>query len=588
MKAKLTITTLLGAFALAFICVAQDTLTAVTNPPPPVSETNAAAIAAPMVEVIATVTNPPESVTPMALVSAETNQSPATAAAELAPAATNAEVISAAPTPAVEASNESNIIPLIQFVDVPLTAAIENLARQAGINFILDPKIGYGQSGSDGKNVPQPSISIRWENLSAEQALSAILNNYDLQLNIDARTKIYRVSPKDPAAPDPLVTKVIQLHYASPSNVVASVQSSFTDRRSKVVPDTRTSQIVIVSTDKELSAAEDLVARLDTPTRQVLIEANLLETARSPSTVKGVDWTGTLQAQNVTFGNGIASGTYSGSNSSTYTLPSGLTITDPSAGGSASTALQTIIGAAGGLNWNTASGFNPAVGFLNADGARAVLSFLNSDSDTKVISTPRTITLNNETAHLSVTRASPIINITPGTANVSGGSQITYTNLGTILDVTPRISANDRIQLRITPEVSSIAGTISRTVNGQPFQADEYDIRRIDTQVLIPSGNTLVMGGLVTDQTTRNYSKVPVLGDLPFVGLGFRHEGKGRQQRNLLIFITPTVVQDTDFQPAQTEFFKNKLPADMPSKISWWDGGKPIDWTKPLKKQKSD
>ncbi|MFM2082361.1 MAG: hypothetical protein RL380_1052 [Verrucomicrobiota bacterium] len=587
MKAKTIITLLLGL--TTFTALAQDPPAVDTNAPAlaPVviasgADTNAPAAApvpvvdtnAPSVEIIST--NAPAEPVPVAANPAPTEPAPPLVS-------TNAPIASAD-----KAEADSNVIPLIQFVDVPLTAAIENLARQAGINFILDPKIGYGQNSADGKNMPQPSISIRWENLSAEQALSAILNNYDLQLNIDPRTKIYRVSPKDPAAPDPLVTKVIQLHYASPTNVVASVQSSFIDRRSKVVPDLRTSQIVVVSTDKEMSAVEELVARLDTATRQVLIEAHLLETARSPSTVKGVDWTGTLQAQNVSFGNGFASGSFSSgsSNSTTYTLPSGVSVDVPSSAAS-DPAIQTILGG-GGFNWNTASGLNPAVGFLNADGARAVLSFLNADADTKVISTPRTITLDNETAHLSVTRASPIINVTAGTQNTAGGSQISYTNLGTILTVTPRISANDHIQLRVLPEVSSIAGTVTRSVGSGTFQADEYDIRRIETQVLIPSGNTLVMGGLVTDQTTRNYTKVPVLGDLPFIGLGFRHEGKGRSQRNLLIFITPTVVQDSDFQPTQTEFLKNKLPSDVPSKISWWDAGKPVDWTKPLRKQKFD
>ena len=73
-------------------------------------------------------------------------------------------------------------IPLIQFSDVPITTAIENLARQAGINYMLDPKIGYGQPDQNGQVKPEPTLSIRWENITAENALLALLDNYGLQL----------------------------------------------------------------------------------------------------------------------------------------------------------------------------------------------------------------------------------------------------------------------------------------------------------------------------------------------------------------------------------------------------------------------
>src|SRR6185436_11903454 len=102
------------------------------------------------------------------------------------------------------------------------------------------------------------------------------------------------VTVRDPAAPDPLVTKVIQLKYASPSNILASVQSTLVDKRSKVVADVRTSQLVVLATDKEQLAVDELVARLDTPTRQVLIEAKILEASLNPKTSKGIDWTATL------------------------------------------------------------------------------------------------------------------------------------------------------------------------------------------------------------------------------------------------------------------------------------------------------
>ena len=163
-----------------------------------------------------------------------------------------------ATAPAPDAANSSAaqpgaVIPLIVMDDVPLTDAIRNLARQAGLNYMLDPKIGYGQIGPDGKPTAQPTVSIRWENITAEQALNALLNNYTLQLVEDPKSKIARVTIKDPAAPPPLMTKIIQLKYASPSNVVASVQATFTDKRSKVMPDIRTSQLVVVATEQEIS-----------------------------------------------------------------------------------------------------------------------------------------------------------------------------------------------------------------------------------------------------------------------------------------------------------------------------------------------
>src|SRR5207248_7065692 len=130
---------------------------------------------------------------------------------------------------------------------------------------------------------------------------------------------------------------------------------------------------------------------------------------------------GTLQAQHLSFGNNLQSKPVSSLDSDNRVL---------------STLWPKML-------LDTARGFNPATAFLDADGVSAVFAFLNKNSEAKVISAPRTVTLDNEPARIEVTRASPIINITPGTVQVSGGSQITYTNLGIILNVIPRISANN-------------------------------------------------------------------------------------------------------------------------------------------------
>ena len=156
---------------------------------------------------------------------------------------------------------------------------------------------------------------------------------------------------------------------------------------------------------------------------------------------------------------------------------------------------------------------------------------------------------------ISVTPAFPVINVTASTANTTGGSPIGYTNVGTVLTVTPRISANDYIWLRVVPDVSSFFGQRApKPSAAQTYSADIFDFRHIETQVLIPNANTLVMGGMVTDSPTSHTTKVPVLGDIPVLGYAFRSENKSLNKDNLLIFITPTIVKDTDFMPTATNF----------------------------------
>lgn len=552
-------------------------------------------------------------------------------------ATTSAEASApAAPRPAL-ASQPGALIPLIVMDDVPLTDAIRNLARQANLNYMLDPKIGFGQLGQDGKVVPQPSVSIRWENITAEQALAALLNNYSLQMNEDPKSKITRITTKDPAAKEPLVTKIYQLKWASPSNILSSVTATFTDPRSKVMPDFRTSQLVVVTTEKEIPLVDQLIETLDTQTKQVLIECRLLETIINPTTTKGIDWSGTLQAQKVTFGNGVLNSFNSAQNGSqnnsqnsansgnanarsstttspgtpvttTTVLPGGQTVTSTStpdssttstatsAGNSAASALansgissavnsvvNSVFGANGGLALDTAKGFNPATFFLNADGVKAVLSFLNTYAETRVISTPRTVTLDNEMANIEVGTLYPIVNTTAGTANTTGGSSISYSNLTVSLTVTPRISANNYVRLQVIPRVVRLGDKVNSIVGGSLNSVDSFQTREIVTSILIPSGNTLVMGGLIQDEVHKGNTKVPLLGDIPYLGLLFRTDTKSRTKSNMIVFLTPTIVEEEDFQATQSNYLKTKVPVKDTIERDWsaWDSGKPMEWSTP-------
>lgn len=496
----------------------------------------------------------------------EANPNPPAAAPPVAPAQPPAE----APKPAANApANPGEAVPLIVIDDVPLTDAIRNLARQSNLNFQFDPRVMSSN---------QPNISVRFENVTAQDALQAVLDNYNLQLVVDPRFKIARVTIKDPKAEEPQITRIIQLKYSDATNMVSLLKPTL-PARSHVLSDPRTGQIIVTTTEKEMETLMATIQKLDTPTKQVLIEARIYETAKNPSTMKGINWSGTLEAQRVQLGNNAVGGTPGSSGgydpAGNYIPPS------PAIPGGQLLNPKVIADTAkGGL------AFNPATAFLNADGVSAVFSFLNKDNDTEILATPRAVTLDNQTAVLSVTRAYPIFNITPGSANSPAGASTLYTNLGTILHVTPRIAADKNISLKVIPEVSNIDGKDTQILNGDNNVANIYAIRRIETSVMIPSGHTLVMGGMLNDNTTKQGTKVPILGDIPGLGWFFRSTAKMQNKQSLLIFVTPTVVEDDAFQlsSSASEFLQSK-PIQNLGDTDWnnsWNSTKPHDWTQPV------
>jgi len=554
MLAVLLATYMLPAAAFSQTNAAAADQTAVVAQPAAAADTNAVA-------------------SPQPAAATDTNAAPAAvpASAVAAPQAAAATDTNAA-APAVAT------IPLIQFQDVPLTTAIEALARQANINYLLDPKIGFGQPDASGQVKAEPNLSIRWENIPAQHALEALLSNYGLQLVEDTKTKIYRISTKDPAALPNLETRVIQLKYASTTNMMDSISGALTDKRSRVIPDNRTSQLIIVATDPEQVAVDTLIDQLDTPTKQVLIETRLVEISSNPTSKKGIDWSGTLAAQNISAGN-YSTYTVQPTPPTTTVGAGGATVTTPGQAGLVSGVLANpaVLGA------SSIGGFFQNPWFLNADGAHAVLSFLNASADAQVMSTPRVVTLDNETATISVQRTYPILQTTAGTQGSPGGSSISYSNVGTVLLVTPRISANNTIRLKVVPTVATFFGYATLSASGATSQAPQFDTRTMDTQVLIPNANTLVMGGLVDDNPGETSTKVPILGDIPFLGAAFRSESKEADKKNLLIFITPTILQDTDFHPTTTDFL-NAQPEKRKEVLdpnSVWDSAKPHNWADP-------
>ncbi|HVY68588.1 MAG TPA: secretin N-terminal domain-containing protein [Verrucomicrobiae bacterium] len=499
----------------------------------------------------------------------------------------------AAAKPADQATAADEVSPLVTFSDTPLHDVVQGLARNAGINILFDP----GVSSNMGTN----TISVRFENVTAMQALEAVLANHGLMLQADPKTRISRIVAKP--AVEPPVTIILRLKYANATNLVPIIANGMGTNSMRVFADPRTSQVVISAPESQLERLTNLIARLDTPIRQILIEANFIETSKNPKSLKGIDWSGTLTAQNFSFGNGNTAGTTTTTTpgaATEVTLPSGRTVSTTPGSDTTSTitsAFSSLPSQALGLTASTAKGFSPSTAFLNADGVKATLSFLNTDADSQTIATPRAVTLEGLETELSVVRNIPIFEQQQGQLGAAGNQlpntvkpnynltigQTILNEVGVKLVVTPRIVGDTNVALTLKPEISAQEAVPARvTLGGQVSESPIFSRRKLYTQSVIPSGSTLVLGGLISDETTKNFTKVPILGDIPLLGYAFRKDDKGRNRQNLLIFVTPTVIEETDFTPTETgrKFLRTNTDVKPEKDPSAWDDGKPFDWDK--------
>ncbi len=183
-----------------------------------------------------------------------------------------------------------------------------------------------------------------------------------------------------------------------------------------------------------------------------------------------------------------------------------------------------------------------------------VVSILQNDIDVtmralaevgklNVLSRPSILTRNNQEATITIGQEVPFIRNTRITSDGQIINTVEYEDIGIILTVTPHIRADGLIELALSPEISTLTGetvSISDNVNAPVFAK-----RSAETHVVVPSGRTVIIGGLMEDQETRNVRKVPLLGDIPLLGALFRRTVTTKQKTELLIFLTPTVVADS-------------------------------------------
>jgi type IV pilus assembly protein PilQ len=295
--------------------------------------------------------------------------------------------------------------------------------------------------------------------------------------------------------------------------------------RGKVSVDERTNTLLVLETREKLADIRALIEQLDIPVRQVLIESRVVIANDDYSKTLGVRFGATQVGTN---SSGTRLGTTSGSlegTDTTTTAAATMAPGDP----------FTIGGLADRLNVNLpAAGSAGRIAFAILSSNYLVdleLSALQAEGRGEVISTPRVVTTNSKQAYVEQGVELPYLQ-----ASSSGAANSAFKKAVLSLQVTPQITPDDRIKmdLQITKD------SVGQIFGGIP----SIDTKRVSTQVLVSNGETVVLGGVYEQALSASVTKVPLLGDLPLLGYLFRTNTNVNNKRELLIFITPKILND--------------------------------------------
>jgi general secretion pathway protein D len=291
-----------------------------------------------------------------------------------------------------------------------------------------------------------------------------------------------------------------------------------------ILPDPDTNSLIIRTSPRNYPAIMALINKLDLFPQQVLIEVLIVDLSIDESSAAGLE----LAIQGSAGSTDIAGGISSSS--------------------AKASALGTSIGTA------TASFLQGGSFFIgDPDKIIAQLQLFASDSKTNVLANPILVTSDNKAANISITDEIPIVQEanTPSGGGAIVTSTVEFRSVGIKLDITPKINSENFINLKISQEISSRGADVGT----QP----SFNTRQVNTEVVLKDNQVLVMGGLMRTDTTDTVSGVPVLKDIPYIGGLFGSESTSLKKTELMIFITPHVISNSDDSEFVTKQFKKRL-----------------------------
>lgn len=446
----------------------------------------------------------------------------------------------------------------LDFRNTNIKDVLKAFARQIGVSFITS------------REVEDKQITVFLENVPVEEALQKILSLNGLAYEYDQLANMIVVKPAPKSQDEQVMTRVYQLHYASVDSAkirstisisssdstgssggdssggsssnssssssgslggIANALKSVLSKEGKIVEDPRTNSLVITDVQVNFPAVERMLARLDVPVPQVLIQVEMLDVSKLAADQMGVKFNPSLSI--------------TGAKMDTYLPFNGENIRDKSA-----TSAAGVAGGAASSAKYQYSAISNTVGTIDASQMSLMLQFLKSQTDTRSLARPRLITVDNETAQIKISTDEAIG--TQQTSSSTGGSSSTSTveaertKTGVFLTVTPQVNLlTDEITLAVVPRV--VDAQDSPLIDGHQFKNPEE--RGVKSILRVRSGNTIFIGGLLR-RTDKNIStKVPFFSEIPILGLAFRHKDNTGTERELVIFITPYILGSTNEVP---------------------------------------
>lgn len=443
--------------------------------------------------------------------------------------------------PTIEERTYSGAPLSLEFQDVSVRTILEVLAQHTNTNIVASDSV----SGN---------ITLRLINVPWDQALDIILKSKNLDKRVNGN--VIWVAPAAELAKqeadelkaqqekkvlDPLRTEYIRLNYAKAENVRTMIEAgrATSDRsssntslltdRGTVTIDSRTNTLIVKDTAETISNIRDLISKIDIAVKQVMIEARIVSATDTFSKELGVKWgilsQGAASNRNLLVGGNLSTV----DNLKNYTMatsPDGTSYPKYS-GITAANNLSVNLGAA-----------NPAgqiaFGLLSISDLLLdlELSAMQADNKGEVISSPKILTSDKQTAKVLSGTKIPFKKDTS-----SGATAIEWIDAALVLEVTPNITPEGRIGMALNIE------------NGSPTSSPTGELAvnldSIKTDVVVDDGQTVVLGGVFKNTASNGVTKVPFLGDLPYVDRFFKRDVKLNNKQELLIFVTPKLVNDT-------------------------------------------